>query len=99
MLTINRKKKKEKKSVPSSEYGTKLKVCNHPVLSPIKMELIVDTSRGENIFDSALLVYLELWKIPKDQKPQTNNMSNAVKIWAAGVPFGPKGTVRKSSLD
>lgn len=63
------------------------------------MELIVDTSRGENIFDSALLVYLELWKIPKDQKPQTNNMSNAVKIWAAGVPFGPKGTVREPSLD
>lgn len=61
MLTINRKAEK-KESVLSSEYGTKLKVCNHFVWFPIKMELIVDTSRGENIFDSALWVYLELWK-------------------------------------
>lgn len=63
------------------------------------MEPIVDTSRREKVFDSTLLVYLELWKkSPKTKKPQTNSMSNAVKIWAGGVLFGPKGAVRESSL-
>lgn len=66
MVTINRKGGWGK-AVLSSEYGTKLKVCNHPVLFPIMMELIADTSRGENVFDSALLVQLqtEQWKHPK----------------------------------
>lgn len=47
--------KEEKKSVLFAEYATKLKACNHAALFPIMMELIVDTSGGENLFDSALI--------------------------------------------
>lgn len=47
--------KEEKKSVLFAEYATKLKACNHTALFPIMMELIVDTSGGENLFDSALI--------------------------------------------
>lgn len=65
MVTIIRNRKK--KSAVSSECGTKLKMCNHTVLFPIMKEVIVDTSRGENILDSALLVYskTEPRKYPK----------------------------------
>lgn len=55
MGTINRTTKRRKKSVLFAEYATKLKACNHTALFPIMMELIVDTSGGENLFDSALI--------------------------------------------
>lgn len=55
METINRTTKRRIKSVLFAEYATKLKACNHTALFPIMMELIVDTSWGENLFDSALI--------------------------------------------
>lgn len=55
MGTINRTTKRRIKSVLFAEYATKLKACNHTALFPIMMELIVDTSWGENLFDSALI--------------------------------------------
>lgn len=87
MMSIARGKKRN--SVMSS--GAKLKACGH-VLFSIKMELIVDTSRGE------MSLNLCCWFIYNGQK-STNSVSNAVKIRACGVLLGPKGTVRELSLD
>lgn len=47
-----------------------------------------------------LLCWCSFWdrtvKIPKNHNK--NTMSNAVKIWAAGILFGPKGSVGEPSL-
>lgn len=53
MATINRKKKK---ICTVQRVWQELKMCNHTVLFPTTMGLIVDTSRGENVFHSGVLV-------------------------------------------
>lgn len=91
-------KEREKKKIFTVQWvWQRLKVCNHAVLFLIMITLIVDTSRGENVLDCVGVVEERTVKIPKDQKPQNNSMSNTVKIWAGGVWFGPKGTVGESS--
>lgn len=97
LLSQDGEKERQKKIFTVQWVWQRLKVCNHAVLFLIMIRLIVDTSRGENVLDCVGVVEERTVKIPKDQKPQNNSMSNTVKIWAGGVWFGPKGTVGELS--
>lgn len=66
-MTVNRNLKKEHLYCPESIYGTKLKMRNHTVFFPITMEVIDDSSRGENSCPS-LLVRQKCENTPKNHR-------------------------------
>lgn len=88
-------RQRKEEPVLSGEHGTKLRVCNHTVLFPIKMQLIVDTSRGENCWlcTAELLSAVQQQQQHKKQPssdPKVQANSTSVKMWAAGTQFRAK---------
>lgn len=92
---LTRRQRKEE-PVLSGERGTKLRVCNHTVLFPIKMQLIVDTSRGENCWLCAAGLLRAAQQQQQQHKkqpssdPKVQANSRSVKMWAAGTQFWAK---------